>query len=509
MDSDKNLAPFALDPEKRKNELGSLFRENEPEDREDEFRNAYHRDRDRIIWSTAFRRMQNKTQVFAHDDDDHFRRRLTHSIEVAGIACSIARQLKLNEEATDAIALGHDIGHAPFGHAGEDALNDIMKGYNFPDGIKEVIPLKGFDHCAHAIEVVSRIETLNGTYSGLGLTFDIRDGILKHIYHNNNGNRDKKYLEEKPFSDLSEIIKCEKYSCYECNFGSLEAQCVWFADKLTYLFDDMEDAVRAKIFGFNIIKHRKLLEKLKDIAQTIEGEIKNKFDIEEQIPKAIEQIECDIVKAARECGLACIVAKKFKEHYSSEKMKELYDRSDKIQVNHPNDDVRQFLFWRNKAMTVMIKDCVKATNQRITMYKIKSLQDVFGQSTRLVDVSDDLKGVWRENENNFYKCAMANILFKHRIVLKHTYNAGQKIWRLFEIYRGEKGYELIPKDYKNITKDNYNTCDFGVNSDNEKKEIFKAITIRNYIAGMTDAYVNQKLEEYGYIYTKDKKEKEY
>lgn len=498
-----NLAGYALNSTKRKIDLGDSFREYDKKERKDKYRNAYHRDRDRIIWSTAFRRMQNKTQVFAHDDSDHFRRRLTHSIEVAGIACSIARQLELNEVATDAIALGHDIGHAPFGHAGEDALNNILKEYLFPANISEPIPLKGFDHCVHAIEIVSRIETLNGTHPGLDLSFDIRDGILKHIYHTNTSARTEEQLKDNPFSALSKIVECEEYKQYECNYGSLEAQCVWFADKLTYLFDDLEDAIRAKIFKFDILKQRKLIAGLNKIAgklviaSNMEVNEKMKNQIENKIRVAISKMECDIVNAARKSQLDKILFQKFQDHYKKTGMKGLYQRSDTIQKNHPDDEVRQYLFWRNKAMTVMITDCIVATKQRIKDSSIDSVQKVLGHKKRLIDVSDDLKNAWREREdNNFYTKAMYEILFRHRIILKHTYNAGQKVLRLFEIYNSKKGYELIPDDYKKVTKGNYNSCNFGTTDDNSREHVMKIITIRNYIAGFTDAYVKQKLQEY-------------
>ena len=500
-DNNKGLADYALDPVKRKEELGNSFRVHEKEEREDEFRTSYHRDRDRIIWSTASRRMQNKTQVFAHDDDDHFRRRLTHSIEVAGIACSIARQLELNEVATDAIALGHDIGHAPFGHAGEDALNEISKEF-FPTGIRQPIPLKGFDHCAHAIEIVSRIETLNGTHPGLDLSFDIRDGILKHIYYTDNSSRTEEQLKDNPFSALSKIVECEEYKQYKCNCGSLEAQCVWFADKLTYLFDDLEDAIRAKIFKFDILKQRKLLASLNNIseksinASNMEVNENMKNRIENEIRVAMRKLECDIVKAARKSQLDRILGEKFQDHYKKKGMRDLYGRSDMIQKNHPDDDVRQYLFWRNKAMTVMITDCVTATKQRIKDNSIDSVQKVLTCKKRLVDVSDDLKKAWRENKkDNFYKRAMHETLFEHRIVLRHTYNAGQKVRKLFDIYKSEEGYKLVPEDYKKATKKNYNSCDFGITDDNSD-DVMKIITIRNYIAGFTDAYANQKLKEY-------------
>lgn len=504
MSGEEKLAEYALEPERRKKELkkqGIPFREPEERERDEGPRTDYHRDRDRIVWSTAFRRMQNKTQVFAHDEDDHFRRRLTHSIEVAAIACAIARRLNLNEVATEAIALGHDIGHAPFGHAGEKALNEILRKYPFPPGINQVVPLKGFDHCAHAIEVVSRIETLNGTYPGLGLTLDIRDGILKHIYHQK---RDPEDLAEEPFSALSEIVKCEKYKDYKCNHGSLEAQCVWFADKLTYAFDDIEDAIRAKIFNFDIIKQRKMLHEFDKMPNDlgISSDLGNNNVLNEykkRIRDAMRILDCDIIKAVRKSKLDEVLRNLFKEHYDGKNgkadIKNLYEKSDKIQENHPDDDVRQYLFWRNKTMTIMIDDCVKATMKRIDN-KFHSVADILNHNERLVDVSKDLRDAWRESEHNFYKNAMVGILFKHRLVLKHMYNAEQKIRKLFEIYKNEEGYNLVPKDYRQITENNYSSCNFGVTDSDGMKDIIKIITIRNYIAGFTDAYANRMLREY-------------
>lgn len=500
------LEKYALCSDERKKQLKAAFREYPEKNRTpDPFRKEYRRDCDRILWSSVFRRMQNKTQVFAHNDDDHFRRRLTHSIEVAAIARSIARHLRLNEDATEAIALGHDLGHTPFGHAGEDALNSILKEKykELPANTKEPIPLRGFNHCAHAIEMVSRIETLNGTTQGLNLTFDVRDGILKHIYHQK---QDAQPLEERPFSALSEIVKCEKYKQYGNNYGSLEAQCVWLADKLTYLFGDLEDAIRAGIFKFDIFQQRKVLDHMGNIVRFIKKPTDanhisiNETDIERiksLVESAMKPLECQIIQVARETGLVRTLAAEFKSHYDNDKMKELYRKSKNIQDNHPNDSVRQYLFWRNKAITVMLKNCVKATEDRLSEANIESIADVLEHGERLVDVSDPLKMAWR-GPNNFYSSAMVDVLFKHRTVRKHTYNAERKIRTLFKIYDdNNSGYELIPEDYKKMTKNIYNDTDFDFGITGPKKEyLLKILTIKNYIAGMSDAFVNQTIKEY-------------
>ncbi|GAI96283.1 unnamed protein product, partial [marine sediment metagenome] len=245
------------------------------------FRTEYHRDRDRILWSKAFKRLQHKTQVFPHYVEDHYKRRLTHSLEVAQIATTVARALRLNEAATEAIALGHDLGHTPFGHAGEKALNKILTAESkvLDPGIRKEIgklkklkskkvPIFGFDHCVHAIEVVSRIEKEydhETHHGGLNLTFDVRNGILKHMC----SREDTKIKKERPFSNIPGVVKFDKYKDFDTNKGSLEAQCVYFADKVTYLLGDIEDSIRSNILKCEELKgskgdfYRKLEEKYK------------------------------------------------------------------------------------------------------------------------------------------------------------------------------------------------------------------------------------------------------
>jgi dGTPase len=188
----KNLERYALKSRERRELLQNHFRQAKIRTPL-EYRTEYHRDRDRIVWSKSFKRLQHKTQVFPHYTLDHYRRRLTHSLEVAQIATTVARSMRLNETATEAISLGHDLGHPPFGHAGERALSKslvsaidkIRHGKNRINYRNIPIPLLGFDHCAHAIETVSFIEREYASETkagGLNLTFDIRDGILKHMF---------------------------------------------------------------------------------------------------------------------------------------------------------------------------------------------------------------------------------------------------------------------------------------------------------------------------------------
>ena len=160
-----DTAPYAARPEHSR---GRRFAEDAPQGRSE-----FQRDRDRIIHSTAFRRLEYKTQVFVNHEGDLYRTRLTHSLEVAQIARAVARVLRLDEDLTEAIALAHDLGHTPFGHAGQDALNACMRGHG------------GFEHNLQSLRVVDELEESYADFPGLNLTFETREGILKHCSLNN------------------------------------------------------------------------------------------------------------------------------------------------------------------------------------------------------------------------------------------------------------------------------------------------------------------------------------
>jgi len=187
---------------------------------EDDLRTCFQRDRDRILHSKAFRRLKHKTQVFLAPEGDHYRTRLTHTLEVAQIARTIARALRLNEDLTEAVALGHDLGHPPFGHAGEAALDEAMAPYG------------GFRHVEQSLRVVDVLERrrrADGTVLwGLNLTWEVRDGIGGH---------------SKGLHDLEAAPDPEALP------ATLEGQVVRLADRIAYVHHDMDDAVRAGIVG--------------------------------------------------------------------------------------------------------------------------------------------------------------------------------------------------------------------------------------------------------------------
>jgi dGTPase len=202
----RTLAPYAMASRASR---GRRFPE--PEHRS---RTAFQRDRDRIIHSAAFRRLEYKTQVFVNHEGDYYRTRLTHTLEAAQIARTIARALGLNEELAEAVALAHDLGHTPFGHAGEKSLNDLMTPYG------------GFDHNAQSLRTVDWIEIRYPNFRGLNLSFEVREGIVKHSH----------------FQDRPAAREFDP-STYPC----LEAQIVDLADEIAYLAHDVDDGLKAQM----------------------------------------------------------------------------------------------------------------------------------------------------------------------------------------------------------------------------------------------------------------------
>ena len=205
---ERELAPYAARPERSR---GRRHRETPPRGRSE-----YQRDRDRIIHSTAFRRLEYKTQVFINHEGDLFRTRLTHSLEVAQIARSVSRSLRLDEDLTEAIALAHDLGHTPFGHTGQDALNACMRPYG------------GFEHNLQSLRVVDVLEQRYAAFDGLNLTFESREGILKHCSARN----------ARTLGDVGErFLKRRR--------PSLEAQIANLADEIAYNNHDIDDGLRS------------------------------------------------------------------------------------------------------------------------------------------------------------------------------------------------------------------------------------------------------------------------
>jgi dGTPase len=193
-------------------------------------RSPWQRDRDRIIHSSAFRKLQYKTQVFVNHEGDFYRTRLTHSLEVSQIARSIARALGLDEDLTEALALAHDLGHPPFGHAGEEALNTVMK------------PFGGFDHNAQSLKIVTLLESRYSGWDGLNLTWETLEGLVKH---NGPLRHPTPYI-----ADYNEHYKLDLHTQ-----PSAEAQVAAIADDVAYHSHDLDDGLRARLFAVDDLKH--------------------------------------------------------------------------------------------------------------------------------------------------------------------------------------------------------------------------------------------------------------
>ena len=203
-------------------------------------RSPYQRDRDRVIHSTAFRRLKHKTQVFVNTTGDHYRTRITHSLEVAQIARTLARYFNLNEDLCETLSLSHDLGHTPFGHAGEDALNECMKFYG------------GFDHNIQTLRIVTLLENKYYNFKGLNLSLETIDGLVKHNGRVLNQEKFNNILGKKIFKNKINYLKSP----------SLEAQIASISDDIAYNSHDLEDGLRAKLYTIEDLKYIPVLSKI-------------------------------------------------------------------------------------------------------------------------------------------------------------------------------------------------------------------------------------------------------
>ncbi|MBA1337317.1 MAG: dGTPase [Pelagibacterales bacterium] len=221
---ENNLKTYAT---KSANTKGRIY--NEPEN---EMRSPYQRDRDRIIHSSSFRRLKHKTQVFVNIEGDHYRTRLTHSMEVSQIARTIARYMGLNEDLCETLSLAHDLGHTPFGHAGEDTLNQCMNDFG------------GFDHNLQTIRIVTLLENKYYKFSGLNLTKETLDGLVKHNGPLINTDSFDRIFNKNFFKNKINFLQSP----------SLEAQVAAISDDIAYNNHDLEDGIRAGLFNINKLK---------------------------------------------------------------------------------------------------------------------------------------------------------------------------------------------------------------------------------------------------------------
>jgi dGTPase len=255
------LAPYAA---AAPNTRGRRFAEAAPRGRSE-----YQRDRDRIIHSTAFRRLEYKTQVFVNHEGDLFRTRLTHSLEVAQLGRSIARNLRLEEDLTEAIALAHDLGHTPFGHSGQDALNDCMKLCG------------GFEHNLQSLRTVDLLEQRYAAFDGLNLTFEAREGILKHC----------SLRSARDLGDVGERFLRRRRP-------SLEAQIANLADEIAYNNHDVDDGLRSGLLELDQLSRITIFNRHKEDALAAFSGIHGRRLIHETVRRMIDTLVTDLIETS-------------------------------------------------------------------------------------------------------------------------------------------------------------------------------------------------------------------
>jgi dGTPase len=239
-------------------------------------RTEYQRDRDRIVHSTAFRRLVYKTQVFLNHEGDLFRTRLTHSLEVAQLARSVARTLQLNEDLVEAIALAHDLGHTPFGHAGQDALDDCMVGHG------------GFEHNLQSLRVVDELEERYPRYNGLNLTFETREGILKHC--------SRAHAQRLEAAEPGGVGR----RFIDHSQPSLEAQLCNLADEIAYNAHDIDDGVRSGLITIEQLADVDLFEIFRSQALAEYPQLQGRKLLYESIRRMLSAQVYDVIAAAEE-----------------------------------------------------------------------------------------------------------------------------------------------------------------------------------------------------------------
>ena len=263
------LAAYACRPEESR---GRLYPEPETPSR-----SVFQRDRDRIIHCSAFRRLQYKTQVFVYHEGDHYRTRLTHSLEVAQIARSIARRLGLNEDLAEALSLAHDLGHTPFGHAGEEALNEVMQEFG------------GFRHNDQTLRVLTRLEHHYASFDGLNLTWEMLEGIAKH-----NGP-----LRGELTPTLADYVK--QHDLELSTWPSAEAQVAALADDIAYDNHDTDDGLRAGLFAILDLTQVPLMGPIFAEVDRLYPGIDDSRLIHEAIRRLIDRMIGDVVEESQRC----------------------------------------------------------------------------------------------------------------------------------------------------------------------------------------------------------------
>ena len=259
-------------------------------------RNDFQRDRDRIIHSTAFRRLKHKTQVFVNTSGDHFRTRITHSLEVSQIARTLSKFFNLNEDLSETLSLAHDLGHTPFGHAGEEALNQCMKKYG------------GFDHNIQTLRIVNILENRYYNFSGLNLSFETLDGLIKHNGPVKNLTKFNAILGKNFFKNKIKFL----------NNTSLEAQIAAISDDIAYNSHDLEDGLKSNLFKLTDLKYIPVLNKIISKHKSRFKKYSIDLIIRQIIRDIINEMVSDVIRTTKK-NIKLNNIKNLKDVYSSKK----------------------------------------------------------------------------------------------------------------------------------------------------------------------------------------------
>ena len=259
-------------------------------------RNDFQRDRDRIIHSTAFRRLKHKTQVFVNTSGDHFRTRITHSLEVSQIARTLSKFFNLNEDLSETLSLAHDLGHTPFGHAGEEALNDCMKNYG------------GFDHNIQTLRIITILENRYYNFNGLNLTLETLDGLIKHNGPVNNKTKFDTILGKNFFKNKIKFL----------DNTSLEGQIAAISDDIAYNSHDLEDGLKSNLFKLNDLKNIPVLNKIISKHRSKFTKYSADLIVRQIIRDIINEMVIDVIKTT-EKNIKTNKIKNLKGVYNSEK----------------------------------------------------------------------------------------------------------------------------------------------------------------------------------------------
>ena len=372
---EEHLKPYAV---KSINSRGRIFKEPE-----NSIRSPYQRDRDRIIHSSSFRRLKHKTQVFVNTEGDHYRTRLTHSMEVSQIARTLARSLGLNEDLSEALSLSHDLGHTPFGHAGEEVLNHCMSGYG------------GFDHNIQTLRIVTSIENKYYKFYGLNLTIETLEGLIKH-----NG----------PVNDLTPYKKILKRDLFSKkiifnSFPSLETQVASISDDIAYNNHDLEDGLRANLFSIKKISSIPYISKLINKHTRNIKKFRREIIISQIVRDLINLMVMDVIKTAN-INLKKSNPQSVKDIYKQDRL--IVDFSDKMKlIDYQIKDFLRTNMYNHKRVITNTNKGRKILN---VLFKYLSKnpkkyinKDLFNNESKERVVADFIAGMTDRYAINLYK----------------------------------------------------------------------------------------------------------